>query len=200
MRQRGGVAVLADGRDDGRGDVDVALVRQDVEQGLECRGVAQVAQEVDQREAHVDVLLHAQMTDDRIDGRAADAHQRLGGGIALAGVLGVGERMEQAIDHRGLRIADQSVDDGLAHAPVLVAEQLEHQRQVAPVGGVRDEVRGLLPRVGVGRAGLFDQQGIGVHVPVLTLSISSLFICTNCCSVSLKISLSRRTRIGTRES
>ena len=52
--------------------------------------------------------------------------------------------------------------------------------------------RRFLPHIGIGR--------VNVDRHTLTFSISSRFICTNCCSVSVKISVSRRTRNGTRES
>ena len=88
-------------------------------------------------------------------------------------VVGYGPRTEaEALKHvatewnvrvRGLRIAHEAVDDGLAHAPVLVAEELEHQRQIAAVGGVRHQIGGFLARVGIVRARLFDELGVCVH-------------------------------------
>ena len=148
-RKRGGVAVFAERGDDRRGQVDVLLAVEHLHEHVEALAAAEIAEEVDEGEADVDVGLGAEERDDRPDGRRADAHEPLGGGVALAGVVGVAERFEQSVDDLGLRIAHEAVDDGLAHAPVLVAEELEHQRVVALVLGVGDGPGGFLAGVGV---------------------------------------------------
>ena len=202
MRQRGSVAIFAERRDDRRRHVDVRLALQRLDENVEGVAAAKIAEEVDERKADVDVAFDAQPVDDRNDGVIADPDQCLGRGIALAGVLGVRERVQQSRDDLGLRITHEPIDDGLAHAPVLVAEQLEHQRVVALVDHVRDQIRRLLPRIGIGGTRLFDEKRVGVHrsVPVISRPISSRFMRTNCCSVSEKISVFWRTRSGTRES
>ena len=155
MRQRGRIAVLAERRDDRRGDVDVLLAMQEVDQDLKGLAAAQVAEQVDEREAHVDIALAGEPRHDRLDRRRADADQRLRGRVALAGVLVIGERVDQAVNDVVARLAHQAVDDRLAHAPVAVAEKLEHQRQVA-LRRRRDGVRRFLPRIGIRRASLIE--------------------------------------------
>ena len=201
-RQRTGVAIFADGRHDRRRDIDVELVLEHLEQQCESVAATKIAEKIHERETHVDVGLAAQAPDDRFDRRIADADQRLSSGVAFAGVLRIGERIDQTFDDLETSVAHEAVDDRLANAPVFVAEELEHEREITLVGRLRDEQRRFLPRVGIRRAGLFQQLRIGAqaHDPTLSRPSSSRFICTNCWSVSVKISVSRRTRNGTRDS
>ena len=131
-RERGGIAVFAQRGHSGRGDVDVLLGSGDLQQEPETGVVSQIAQQIHQRKANVSILLRAKAQHDRADARRSNADESLGRRIALARVLRVCQRIEQAADHPILRVPDESVDDRLANAPVLVAEKLEHQSEVAP--------------------------------------------------------------------
>ena len=100
-RQRRGVAVFPERRNDRRGDVDVALFLEELDEDVEPFGAAQISDEVHERETnvHVDVVAsRSKAPHDRLNRRLADADQRLGGGIALPCVLGIGKGAQE--DHR----------------------------------------------------------------------------------------------------
>ena len=165
MRERGCVAILSERGDDRRGQVHVALFLQELEEDGEALGTPKVADEIDEREADVDIadVVSPQPLDDGLNGRFADPHQGLGGGVPLPGVLGIGQRSQEPLDDLRAGVAHQAVDDGLAHAPVLVAEELEHQRQVPLDRRVGNQKRRLLPGIRVGGAGLFDDLRVCAH-------------------------------------
>ena len=115
---------------------------QQLEEHLEAFAAAQVADEIDEREADVDVLSRARRRS--TIGSMAGSPMRTSASVdelRLPAFSAIGKRVEQSVDDLRPRVAHETVDDGLAHAPVLVAEELEHERQVALVRRLRDERR-----------------------------------------------------------
>ncbi|MGC4113128.1 MAG: hypothetical protein QM765_00295 [Myxococcales bacterium] len=123
-------ADLAQGLGGGVADVAVG-VGERRHQRRDGGGVADLAEHVGGELAHVAVGV-LELGHQRAAGRPANQRERLGGGVARPGVVGVGQPQQQALDGGpGIGVLDDLLDRGLAHAPALVGEALEEHAEVA---------------------------------------------------------------------
>ena len=127
---RGGVRASdgAEGVRGGAADVRVGI-GQELHEPRGGRALGDAREGVDHLLADVGVGIRARREEPGQDG-GAEAHERLEGRVAAAGVLAVGERLdERPARGGGLGERGEPLDGGLPDAPALVAEPLDEPRQ-----------------------------------------------------------------------